>query len=443
MRRISDGGLETAADNLGRPGPFKYGSSSSGSNRVESAPGFTKSRRTSTPYQAVKGCMDCTEKSDIYCVLLRAQSRELTVNFPKPGTQSIVAFPLAMGNYAETDSLASVVVCDTCANRRLQRSRIGQDGSVVASLPLLSYSNNRTAWLDTIDLALSKRFHSSQLPVIFLGILYIKLEKLLSEGRHTLSDLSEAIKWIANMLLSEVVLQPSKILAINKFGIGALHDVLLRSFIATRSKSSYTELLQYPLDGFVVANAALSNSKHAPNFSGSKRKGVVFLKFLYHLTENFFRFRADNDAVVTEAAKALVLLSDEPTGPSSLFKWKEIKSLSIRFKDATELRKYFSQRGSYKLALTTNDLKVTPFLSEDDLHAFERLGVLFNWITNQASHATAVFVHHLLRSDIQGASVEQCFTELREELTVSDMLKDPADISAKKAEEMIRQLPPL
>jgi hypothetical protein len=155
----------------------------------------------------------------------------------------------------------------------------------------------------------------------------------------------------------------------------------------------------------------------------SQEYGII--KFLYHLTGNFLKFRAENDAIV------------------SLFKWREIRSISMYTKSPIEISKYLAQRGSYKLSLTINDLKVTPFLSEDGVQSFERLGVLFNWITSQASHTTAVFAHHLFRTDVPDVSVQEWFTELRGNPEISEILKDPADISAKKVDGMIKGLPPI
>ncbi len=162
------------------------------------------------------------------------------------------------------------------------------------------------------------------------------------------------------------------------------------------------------------------------------------LKFLYNLTGGFHKYWASNDIVLVEAAKVFVLLSnDEPTGPSSLFKWERIREISVRFSSLIELRKFFSRRGSYKLSLTVNDLVQTPFLTPENLKSFERLGVLFYWISSQAAHATAVFVHHLFKLDVQGQSAQECFVELKNTFEIQQLLQDPADISAKKADEMI------
>ncbi|ORY10140.1 hypothetical protein BCR34DRAFT_588855 [Clohesyomyces aquaticus] len=324
MRRMSLSGLELASDNLGRPAPFQFGSGMTRvqSNGIQSAPGFTKSRRQGSQFYGISSCMGCTKKGDVYCLLLRAVPTSLTAHFPSVYTHSIIQFPLAMGNYAKTNILSSSVVYNACAARYDHQRPSKHDNTIVASLPLVSYSDNHTAWLGTINVALSRRFHVSQLPIIFLSILYIKLKRLVSEEEDKLSkpDLCDAIKWTANMLLSEVVLQPSRIASINNFSNSSLHAVLLQNFRSTRSNSLYTKLLQYPLDRFIVANAALSNWRPSQSFSSSNRKLVVFLKFLYHLTKSFVKFRDDNDDIVTRAARSLVLLNNKLTSPSLLFK---------------------------------------------------------------------------------------------------------------------------
>jgi hypothetical protein len=174
MRRISLSGLEYAADNLGRQGAMQFPSMSSTSSGIDCAPGFSKPTRATDKFKGQSGCMECAKKDGILCLLLRAVSFGSTANFPSIGSQSMVIYPLTMGNYAETDILTSDIICDTCAARCVRRGTSKKDDRVIAALPLVSFSNNRTAWLETIDTATAKRFHISQIPMIFLSILYIK-----------------------------------------------------------------------------------------------------------------------------------------------------------------------------------------------------------------------------------------------------------------------------
>jgi len=101
---------------------------------------------------------------------------------------------------------------------------------------------------------------------------------------------------------------------------------------------------------------------------------------------------------------------------------------------------------SIRLSVSVSDLLQTFLLEDADLMAFRRMGDLFNWIERQASHAIALFLHHLFRSkleiDSQSTSSVQ-FQNLRELPNIKRMLDDPTDLSAKKVAQLIRDLPAL
>ena len=96
---------------------------------------------------------------------------------------------------------------------------------------------------------------------------------------------------------------------LDRFGIGVLHEVLLRNFRYALDNVQKTRLLEYPLDGFIVVNVALSNSKHNAKISGSKRKRIVFLRFLYHLIERYYESSAENGELVVHQRKHLFYVS--------------------------------------------------------------------------------------------------------------------------------------
>ena len=107
-----------------------------------------------------------------------------------------------------------------------------------------------------------------------------------------------------NMILTETVLQGQNIIAPRPdggapseqchLGSGSLEEVLLRNFRGMILEHEDPFLLQYPLDGFIVANAALSYSRHNGFLSNQKRREVVLLRFLYHLVESYHGIRARN-----------------------------------------------------------------------------------------------------------------------------------------------------
>jgi hypothetical protein len=164
------------------------------------------------------------------------------------------------------------------------------------------------------------------------------------------------------------------------------------------------------------------------------------------LVENVCAYLKENGEVQLHASKNLVLLMDDPSGPRSLFRWNSVRQFSIIFKNVEELRKHLRERVApvaYKLSVTVSDLVDTPLLSAANLADFRRLGVLSNWIESQTGHAVAIFVHHLLRVDFGDCSPEEVFQRLRYDPGVKEALADPAKLSARDVELVIKSLPPL
>ena len=96
-----------------------------------------------------------------------------------------------------------------------------------------------------------------------------------------------------------------------------------------------------------------------------------------------------------------------------------------------------------KLSITISDLRETPFFDSKSRDSFQRLGVLFNWISNQAGHATAAFLHHLLRTHAVAATVGAGFAAVLESSKLRHALASPEELSARGVEDIIKDLPPI
>ncbi|KAL8833119.1 MAG: hypothetical protein Q9176_008089, partial [Flavoplaca citrina] len=445
-RRISDSSFDVAGDNISSyiverrrapPAPPSTSLANHGFEKPVSDKGFFKGR-----------CYLCASEKSVTAFLLRTPPEGTdTLHFPSPGSRSRLIYPLAVGNYPETDIVSSRIACDPCSLRLVESSISSDVEGLVAALPIVSFIGNKEPWLETVQVATQKRFHSSDLPIVFLSILYTKLERLLEQDASPqVEDLREALKWTCNMILSEVLISRQDSPDLHHFGLGALHEVLLRNFKDALVNVSKTTLLKYPLDGFIVANFALSNSKHKSKLSGSKRKRIVFLRFLYYLTDTYHEYAANNDDLVVQAAKALVLLLSDPIGPRSLIRWDAIRKLSL-FVNQSDMRQCFSQINKktqpFRLAISIKELTETPFFSMSTMNSFQRLGVLFNWISSHASHATAAFLHHLFRSDIASTSVQEHFEQMIEMPDLKVALAEPENLSAQAVEDIIKGLPPI
>ena len=450
-RRLSTSAVTYAEDNIGAiSGSVDYQAPKhhqSKSIQPFQTPGFVL---PSSPRKFYRGeCGLCAVEARVMALLLRkTPSKDQTPNFPKPDSHSRLIYPLAMGNYPETDIVSSLVVCDPCSYRLVSLGKDPWGESIVSAIPLVSFNSNRESWLETMNMATNKRFHRSDLPSVFLAVLYTKMERLLNVPKTPQADgANHAIKWTCNMLLSEVMLHRTQIPELDHLGIGALHEVLLRNFRNALTDSPETTIMDYPIDGFIVANVALSNSRHNNKITGSKRKRVVLLRFLYHLTQKYHEYMKENEPLIVQAAKGLLLLLDDPVGPRSLLQWEFIRGLSGHWKSKEDLLQHLSRmRGklqAVKLSISVKDLLESPLLSRDDASAFQRLGILFNWIASQGSSAIAAFLHHLLRKDHNHLSPKDHFLALCSEPTLQDALAEPEGLSSKQVEEIANHLPSL
>lgn len=403
--------------------------------------GFLKP--TQAKDQHILDCPKCGRARAVMTLLLRAPDQSMvTKNFPSVNSTSKLVYPLTMGNYPEMDIISDTIICDKCAVAMIGTRRAAHKETLVAALPLVSYGKNQDAWLQTVNIATGRRFHRSDLPQVFLSIIFTKIERLLSESSKV-PDLHNALNWQATMIQSEVVLQSENFPHVCQLGVGLLNEVILRNYRDCLVHDKFPLLLSYPLDGFIITNAALSNSKYSGILSQPKRRSVVLLRFLYHLLENCCAYEQENGPLQLHAAKTLILLMDDPSGPRSLFKWRSLRAFSFRFDSLQDLQKYLSNHAvmdRYRLSLTAADLLDTPLLTATGLAAFRRLGPLFSWIEREAGNAIAVFVHYLMRLDTAPCLPSVLFQRLREREELKEALADPGALSARAVERLIKPL---
>ncbi|KAF5723136.1 het-6-heterokaryon incompatibility [Fusarium mundagurra] len=368
--------------------------------------------------------------NSLHGFILRTPDQSMaTRNIPSPNSTSKLVYSLTMGNYPETDIISDTIVCDKCAVAMVETWRTAHKETIVAALPLVSYSKNTDAWLQTINIATG-------------SIIFTKIERLLSESSKV-PNLHNALNWQATMIQSEVVLQSETFPHVCQLGVGLINEVILRNYRDCLLHDKFPLILSYPLDGFIVTNAALSNSKYSGILSQPKRRSVVLLRFLYHLLENCCAYEQENGPLQLHAAKTLILLMDDPSGPRSLFKWRSLRAFSFRFNSLQDLQKYLSNHAvmdRYRLSLTAADLLDTPLLTAIGLAAFRRLGPLFSWIEREAGNAIAVFVHYLMRLETGPCLPRVLFQRLREREELKEALADPGALSARAVERLIKPL---
>lgn len=389
-------------------------------------------------------CPECQMMDRLLTLVLLSPPNDIsTKNFPSVGSESKLMYPLTMGNYPEVDIISNLLVCDHCSAYMARVGATPSKRAILAVLPLVSYRKNQDAWLQTLFLATERRFARPEIPLVFLSILFTKLERLLSVEGTEQSALNMALRWECKMIQSEVVLQAEAKITSHQLGPGMISEVLLHNFRNSLNTDMFPLLLRYPLDGFIVANAALSNSKYNKALSGPKRQSVVLLRFLYHLVENFYSYGKENGEVQLHALKTLVLLLDDPRAARSLFRWDTVRFLSQSFKSLEDFKKHLqnmTKTNLYRLSISVRELVPTPLLSDAGLADFRRLGVLFSGIESQAGHAIAVFLHFLMRLEVDDCSPEVLFQTLRRQPEVNQALEDPESLSALAVEQLTKGL---
>jgi len=206
------------------------------------------------------------------------------------------------------------------------------------------------------------------------------------------------------------------------------------------------DLLTYPIDGFIVANVALSNSHYKNKISAVKRQRLVFYRFLYHLTEQYFKLGAESGEMVLQATMMLLLILDERAGPHSLLTLETLRQFSVHFKNRQEMMQTLKSRLNWqprkykpkKLSISVKDLLDTPLLDARSLRDFQRLGTLFTWIEDKAAHAIAVFLHYLhCMEKMEGVAPER-FVAIRKRPEMAGAMSSPEEMSAKKVEDLIK-----
>jgi hypothetical protein len=278
---------------------------------------------------------------------------------------------------------------------------------------------------------------------VFLAIIYTKLERLLEE-RDSKTDISlrPALNWCCNTLLQEVGLTDP-----DSSGSIPLESNILRRFQSTFGTTDFIDLLTYPIDGFIVANVALSNSHYKNKISVAKRQRVVFYRFLYHLTEQYIKLRTESGEMVLQAAMMLILILDDRGGPRSLLTLETLRQFSVHFKNRQEMmhtlkshlnwqpRKYKPK----KLSISVNDLIGTPLLDARSLRDFQRLGTLFTWIEDKAAHAIAAVLHYLYCMEKTEGGAPERFIAIRKRPEMGGAMSSPEEMSAKKVEDLIKE----
>ncbi|RYP44188.1 hypothetical protein DL768_009336 [Monosporascus sp. mg162] len=414
-------------------------------------PGFVMPMAENSKFKG--SCALCSKSDTVLALLLREPpSSVATPGFPLPQSRSKVAFPLAMGNFAETDIL-SFMCCDACASVRVKSQATVYGNRIIAALPLVPYNENKQAYETWLKVAFQDRFAHDDNALVFIAVLYVQILKPRAAFSENDKLFLRALKW-ACADLSRSVYSPS---ALSDSFPGPsfrrpLHEALSQSADdATKAKSVC--FFQYPIEGFVIMTMILDSQKEVQRNLPFVVESLVFQRLLYHITEQYHQHLAVHGRMLTHLTMMQVLVQDRRQRSASslrrgLGRLQRPRSISsFSFRGLSNLTRTLfgdhTRAMQPKLAVSVELLAETPLISTDTLLLLRKLGANFDWIDNRANNALAVFLHHLPRSGIEHSSPADHFKELAALRKLSKVFRDPADVSPHTAKNLVKLLPPL
>ncbi|KAI4187904.1 MAG: hypothetical protein LQ346_005415 [Caloplaca aetnensis] len=232
-------------------------------------------------------CSLCGDGNSPLALLLKARPSDVETegDFPTATSHSDIKFPLAMGNFPETDIISSFMSCEKCADFMRNIGTSPLDDSIKGAIPLvpLSQEMNRDSVLKEIDIALEQRFNTSILDQTFLSILYGKLDEVTTDDNGS-KILADALRWQCRNLMPHIFLN-----ATLSSSFDPSEQLVSRPLSMTMSATllnldSSGSLFQYPVDGFITLIKA-SIDLDLVSLSDDIVKKAVFQRLLFHFVE--------------------------------------------------------------------------------------------------------------------------------------------------------------
>lgn len=237
-------------------------------------------------------CMLCCRES-VLAILLKSAPNITTPNFPRQGSYSALAFPLAMSHFAETDIVSFFLCCDACALYLVRSCTSPLSETITGALGLVSVKENQAVWLDVLDVAFKGRFKISDLPTLFIAV----LDRMIMENkaRRSTPDIKllyrNALQW-AKRELSQIAEVPENLSSSFGRRPGLRHRALsLDTVISTRALldpgqavNTDISMLRYPLPGFVVIIRLMRDR----GLTREQLQTHIFQRLVYHVTEVYF-----------------------------------------------------------------------------------------------------------------------------------------------------------
>ena len=386
-----------------------------------SLPGFQRdsSRGKKRSLEFVGRCMLC-HASSVLAILLKMPPDISTPNFPRKGSLSPLAFPLAMSGFAETDVVSFFLSCDSCALYLVRNFKSPHSETITAALPLTSLERNQDAWLDCLEATFKGRFRKCDLSALFVAILDKKImdNKARKASPQDIKFYGKALKWTKRSLLA-VTTVPLILSSSFSQGHRAVHrSATLLTVVSDRAllDPAATEnveiaMLRYPFPGFMVIIRLMIDQ-------GYKRDHIysfLFQRLMYHLTEVYLTLPSNGKKENLHEINKM--LSHNPRHP---------KSLSESDSD-----------NEPKSSVSIEELIALDLLDQNTLATF-RTAEEFEDVEKRIGPATAVYLHHLSRHGGTYVSPVDCFNALKVKPSVLKVISKPLATSEGLSKDLFK-----
>ena len=410
-----------------------------------STPGFQLSISSGGQFQGT--CPLCDQNKATLSLLLREPPQSQgTDDFPAIDSKSNLAFPLAMGNFRETDIICPLLYCDACSYTIQQTSGQCGEDKIKCTLPLVSYATNKKAYNQQLQLAFENRFDETSTPLVFVAVLCTTLQRIDFQKNKSSRLLADALLWSCRNIILSIPCPSDMTWSLNRSSdmpdSKPLKQVLIKS-CEDAVRATSVSYFHYPIEGFVVATRLLNQiEQRQPQIQNTAKK-AVFQRLLFHITEQYDKQINKYGRILVHVtmARLLILERNRRSRGGSILGEKQLSFRGI----AGLTRNIFGDRKSLrdKLAISFDDLIAASLLETDFLKAFKKLGSLYDWVESASGHAVAIFVHYLYRYNTASwESSDAHYLDLATTPTLAPVFLEPSEISAGKAERLIGKLPP-
>jgi hypothetical protein len=261
---------------------------------------YTQGFRRTLPNTSFSGsCSICGSDSSVLAWLFHSPPANLsTQGFPALNSASMLAFPLAMGKFPETDVLSSTICCEACSTFCAMYHTSPTSECITAALPMVSYQANSEAWQNVLFQCFDSRFAKEHLAQLFLAVILTAPEMMTSSPvsyDNATQLFRNAAAWATANILAESTAVMELSTAFSQPGSGSaisreLSAVLTENF--KRVNEPRAPLLLYPLEGLkVIFKAVEVMDPTGAIIALEARQLAIYRRLLHLLVEQYAQGR--------------------------------------------------------------------------------------------------------------------------------------------------------